>query len=325
MIACWSGSGHAQVDPPPTDRDAAAQLLFEQGQALMETGQLEPACSRFAESLKLQIGIGTMLWLGDCYQSLGKTASAWAQFKEAASRAAAQSDAREGLARERAAALEATLHRLVIAVPEPVDGLTVTRDGEAIGSSEWALAVPVDPGEHSVRASAPGRRSWQVSVKVGARDAELRVDVPRLASVTVSPGAQPETTSSERPSLPAASKAGGPAQGAHRDALVIGLACAGVAALGVGSVAGVVAMDKNNQTASHCRTAAFCDPTGLALESTARSWATVADVGFGVGAAAIVGAGVVWLTSPSKRATSDSSRTVRLVPTLGGIVAVSAW
>src|SRR5258706_16461934 len=82
---------------------AAAQVLFDQGKALVDRGKFAEACPKFQESLRLDKGIGTMLWLADCFDNNGQTASAWVQFKDAAAAAALAKDDREKVARDRAA------------------------------------------------------------------------------------------------------------------------------------------------------------------------------------------------------------------------------
>ena len=79
---------------------AAAQALFDEGKRLMDAGQFAQACPKFADSEKLDPGVGTLLNLGVCYEKNGQTASAWATYKEAASAAAnAGEAAREKYAR----------------------------------------------------------------------------------------------------------------------------------------------------------------------------------------------------------------------------------
>src|ERR1700690_321489 len=62
---------------------AVATQLFDDAQALLAKGELASACAKYAESQRLDPQLGTLLHLGDCYERLGKTASAWASFKDA--------------------------------------------------------------------------------------------------------------------------------------------------------------------------------------------------------------------------------------------------
>src|SRR6185369_325633 len=96
---------------------AAAEALFDDAKKLMEAKRYPEACKKFADSQKLDPGVGTLLNLGRCYKENGQTASAWSTYREAASQARAeqQSD-REDLARDEAAQLEPRLTKLVIEV-----------------------------------------------------------------------------------------------------------------------------------------------------------------------------------------------------------------
>ena len=66
---------------------ATAEALFAEGRRLMSSGDYKTACPKFAASQKLDPGLGTSLNLADCYEKLGKTASAWAEFRDAAAAA----------------------------------------------------------------------------------------------------------------------------------------------------------------------------------------------------------------------------------------------
>src|SRR5262245_60261131 len=73
--------------PAAADAQRDADRLFEEGKQLFDKGSFAAACSRFEASLALQPGIGARLWLADCYESLGRTASAQRQFRVAAEEA----------------------------------------------------------------------------------------------------------------------------------------------------------------------------------------------------------------------------------------------
>ncbi|HZO13795.1 MAG TPA: hypothetical protein VFB62_11075 [Polyangiaceae bacterium] len=51
---------------------AAAESLFQEGQAAMEAGKLDIACAKLAESLELERAVGTLLNLARCHELSGK-------------------------------------------------------------------------------------------------------------------------------------------------------------------------------------------------------------------------------------------------------------
>jgi hypothetical protein len=170
-------AGSARAD------DAAAQSLFDDAKKLIADGKWAAACPKLEESLRISPTAGTKFNLGDCYEHTGKTASAWAQFLSAATQTkiAGQKD-REKAARDRAAALEPKLSRLAIVVAADARpaGLEVKRDAELVGQAQWGEAVPVDPGEHAVVASAPGKRPWKAKVEVSGAGTTAKLSVPEL-------------------------------------------------------------------------------------------------------------------------------------------------
>src|SRR5258705_6614820 len=85
-LAVAFATGRAAGDPSATER-ATAEALFQQGTELMSEKRFAPACEKFEGSQQLDPALGTMLRLADCYDRVGRTASAWAEFREATSMA----------------------------------------------------------------------------------------------------------------------------------------------------------------------------------------------------------------------------------------------
>src|SRR5580658_2599132 len=145
-----------------------ADALFNAGRSLLEAGEYADACPKFAESQKLAPGLGVTLYLADCYERLGRTASALAEFRRAALIASERGDKRGAVAQERAANLESQVPELVIVVTPATraQGVTVIRDGEPVPSTQWDLPTPIDPGDHEVSVSAPSKTTRHLIAKL---------------------------------------------------------------------------------------------------------------------------------------------------------------
>ncbi|AUX44129.1 uncharacterized protein SOCE26_055910 [Sorangium cellulosum] len=212
LAALAGGSRDARADT------AAAQALFDAAKQLMAQGKYADACPKLEESQRLDPGIGTRFNLAACYEQLGRTASAWSMFLEVAgaAKAAGQLE-REKVARQRAAALEPKLIRLTITAPAsaPAD-LQVKRDGALVGRAQWGIPVPVDPGQHTIEAAAPGRAPFTRTVELTRAGASETVAVPPLAAGAgpAAPATPPAATAARpgaaaaRPAAPAGSAGG---------------------------------------------------------------------------------------------------------------------
>ena len=82
-LAALGTSSAARAQPNP-EAKAAAEALFDEGRRLKGDGKFSEACPKFEESQKMAPGMGTLYNLADCYEHLGKLASAWTFYIEAA-------------------------------------------------------------------------------------------------------------------------------------------------------------------------------------------------------------------------------------------------
>lgn len=177
-------------------RAAVAEALYRQARDLMAKGKLDEACPKFAESQRLDPATGTLLNLASCHERQGKLATAWLEYSDAM--VAARRDAREDrveFARERVTELEPKLSRLTILLAADADteGLTLELDGANVGRAVVGAPFPVDPGEHRVRASAPGKTAQVFTVQVGAVADQQSLTVGKLADAPPEPAPTPTT------------------------------------------------------------------------------------------------------------------------------------
>ncbi|HEY4013588.1 MAG TPA: hypothetical protein VGM06_09635 [Polyangiaceae bacterium] len=260
-IACLA-PGVASADPPG---DAVrAETLFRSAKQIRDAGWYADACPLFAQSNELSHGVGVSMYLADCDEHLGRTATAWSAFREAEKLARMRGDPRADLARARAEALARRLSGLTIVVPSTAKETDLFLDGAGLPRDSWNVPLAVDPGDHTIAVTTHGHagRVLIAHVCAGDRNARLVVDdaaspgpaaapppIPAPATASVaSPAAAPRPSSGLAPAPPPASGPAAPppppkVESDPRRWLGVGLLTAGAG----GVVAGVALFLSGNQ------------------------------------------------------------------------------
>jgi hypothetical protein len=282
-------------------KPSEAETLFNTARDLMAQQRFADACPMLSRSDQLMPAVGTALNLGLCSERVGRTASAILAYKEAISLAeqmGTEEKKRLQLAHDRVAALEPRLVRLKLAVsPDNPPSLQIKRDGIAIDRSQWTAAVPVDPEDHLIEASAPGKVAWQTTINASTEGGSVLVTVPLLIDM--------QTAST-------LAVANGPAEAApqssHTGRILgeLGLLVLGVGALAAGGVLALGAKSEYDDGQSLCNTSG-CPTQTESIDHSAVVRGDVATVMMGVGGAALVGAGVLWILTPSSKITTGSA------------------
>jgi tetratricopeptide (TPR) repeat protein len=299
-----SRSSWAQPDP------TEAELLFREGRQLLKDGQLEQACTKLAESQRLDPSSGTLMNLGHCHQEQGKYASAHAEFSAAASLAAAQGRAeREAEARARADALLPRLSYLVLRIIDPVPQLEIARNGTRLEPSALDHPIAVDRGTHEIRATAPEHTEWSLTLTVTQPGRHV-IDIPQLAlrGAPASPKASPSAPQASRAdrssrSLESRNIDSDQAEGRLPASFWVATGST-VLAAGVGTAAGVMSLLSYNEAKDLCEPPYnACPPAAMTSRENAGTQATIANVAVGT---AVVAAGVsVYLFVTSRGARRD--------------------
>ena len=289
-----------------TEKDLdTAKALFEDGRRLMTAGKYDAACGFFEQSLAAARGIGTKYNLADCEEHRENFSKAQALFLEVAEQAreAGQAD-RERLAGDRAAAIDEKLAHLQIDQDAPQADIFL--DGRALSGSEAKELLAIPPGKHRITASAPGKKTWTKDIDVPKAGMFAIVTVPGLEDApggeTHRPSAAPVIVPVRplTPSEPLADTDPNRGRNARRAALVLGGVGLGATIVGVGF--GLQALADNHDAKHVCPTSIGCSDTDISQHATfisnARTARTWSYVGFGVGAAALTSAAVLYFTSP---------------------------
>jgi len=295
-VAVRAASADAQpaASAPPAARPRTTELsaadqaialaLFSEGKELAAQHDLARACAKFEAADRLTHWLGVELNLADCYDRLGRTASAWIVFLKAADHADGDHDPRGPYARERARSLEPLLARVALSTTAALHpGLEIRIDHVALAGSALGIALPLDPGEHVIEVTAPGHTAWTHHLSL-APGTTIAVALPALAPLQ-------RTATSRR----------------WYRTLALWLGAGGAVLAGTSLALGLDAkLSYDAATRDHCDTRLACDPTGLEEISTARRNGNIATAAGGLGLAAITTAVVLYVVSPRERAHESS-------------------
>ena len=317
-LAVLGASGPALAQPSPDTR-AAAAALFEAGRKLAGEGKFAEACPKLEESQKMDPGMGTLFYLSDCYEKIGRTMSAWVGFREVAAQArlAGQGE-REKFALRRIATLEPQLMRLKIVLRPgaPASAVAVTRDGAAVSPGIFGTPVPLDPGAHELRATASGKEAWESKIVLKDPGQTVTIEIPALldrkpgAADATPPLADKAPVGPQRARVSGNDPAVAPDTASKRGwqrPLGITMTAVGAAGLGVGTALGLMARSTFADSAPHCDATNHCDPSGIELRDSAVNKGNAATGIFVAGAVVVAGGVVLWITAPSNKPASPSA------------------
>ncbi len=292
---------------------AIAESLFADAKRLLDKGDAEHACPKFAESLRLAPTLGTRLNLARCYEVAGKLATAWGEFTELARLAGQAGDAKRAqIAQEHVVALEPALPHVVLQ-GTLADGAKLKLDGKELDAAVLGTPFALDPGDHTVEVAVVGKTSRTSSFHVDAGKS-TKVDLPQLVDAVVPVEHKDENPVVEKPrdeyEVSSGKRIGG--------YVTVGL---GVALIGVGAVFGGLTMSLADQVRTLCPYGPCPTQAGIDDNSSAHTFALLSDILIPVGVVA-VGVGLyLALTSSQKKAPSAAFVMPLVGPGSGGLAA----
>jgi len=308
------------------DELAAARKLFTEAVADQDARHYDAALEKFRRVAAVRNTANVRYRIASCLEGLGRLAEALGGYQEAARLGEADRSAAEVVraASERAGQLDRVVPRLVLVVPaDAPPGTEVRVDDTLIGAAALADALPVDPGHHTIAATAPGDLPFRTGVTLAEGS---RVSI----SVTLLPATSPPPLDASTPDAPASVGVPPPptpetpvGHGAPAGAWVaFGLG----GAFAAGAIVSLVLREDNLHTLDH-----DCAPAGSGKVSCPQSLSGPVDaasnaarvegpLGIGLAAGAAVAAGVgVWLLVS---APGDGVRVTPVVTQRGGMVVV---
>lgn len=266
--------------------------------------------------------------LATCHEREGRTASAWAEYLEAATLAHREKRQEVELAaKHHAKALEPRLTRLVVKVATDADvaDLDVRRDGIPMARAAWGTPLPVDPGAHVVTATAPGRKIFTRNVVLKPGAYTTTIDVSALAPSAATPSAakpaavSPSTEAVGTTSLTSASydapEGSTTNRGGAQRAVGLTLIGVGVAGVALGTYFGLQTLSKSDAAEAACPSSPCADRSAIALNDDAKRAGTISTVSFAAAGGALLVGAIVFFTAPK----NGPRVSVATSPTFAGV------
>ncbi len=325
-----------------------ARDLFKQATELHDAHDVKGALAKFKAAHELANTPVTGIELARTYAELGMLTEA-REVALAIDKIAVKPNESEKTKRARtdavalADAVYPRIASLTIVLDNVLAGSTVSVsvDGETLPSAAVGAPRKVNPGAHSVVASAGGPSTTSnVSLGEGeSRTVHITLELP--AAPPPPPPPEPVVTAPPPVSNPVTASEPVPFAPVVRDAPATGLSpdlykWAGISVgVGAGSVAlgalfGAIVLDMQSTVSTHCNAFKQCDSTGLSAAKDAHGLATASTAFIAIGSG-LVGVGIVlavigFATSGSSSVKSAPPEKALLIvtPTAGGISIGSA-
>ncbi len=293
--------------PTKADLERAKKLFFE-GVDLEQEGNWSEALERFEAVAQVRMTPSVRFHIALCKEHMGKLVEALREFELAEADAKAEKvDAVLKEAPEHIAAIKPRIPKISVRVPDDVEGLSVTLDGEPIdpkGSDE----ILVNPGSHQIEATAEKRQAFTKVVTVAEGESKsVLVEVPLIGEDAPSPKKDESTPTPVTPP----SSSGPP---------TLALVAGGVGVLSLLAAGGfsIARSSVKSDLDDACGEGGkSCPPDREGAISSGRTYTTLTNVFLVLGAVG-VGAGVVlWVTAP-KPSEKTPQTSLRLVPSAPG-------
>lgn len=290
-----------------------ARSQFQRALELAKAGDCAQAIPLFREVGQFRMTSQVRYQIASCEERVGHLVAALGGYELALSEGGGTAGADFVAEVEaRARDLRARIPRLVIVRGEGAEAAVVTLNGTALGEASLAAPIPVDPGPHTVEASAPGRRKFSKTLRVAEREtAEVQIVIGDANAPESAPPA---------PADAGPRAAGGPLP-ADRPSVPLGAwiaGGAGLVALGGAGLTWMLRQDRKAELDTRCGPdRRSCPPSARSTYDDAKLYDTLSPVLLGVGVAGVGAAAALWLLrGDSERGASE--RSVAAEPVLAG-------
>jgi tetratricopeptide (TPR) repeat protein len=298
----------AAAQTEESTHNAAAEALFRDGVSLAKAGKFEEAAAKFEASFALDPARGTLLGWAMAEERAGKLASAWGHYQELRDLARTEGDQeRARVATNKIRELSPRVPTVTVTASGRVPaGTRIILDGKPLRQGGLGSPLPVDPGDHELRAVSPdgSRFERRLSLAEGGHET-VAIELARVVRdeppVAAPPG-EPSPTVEQPQSTWTTWQTTGAVMGA-----------VGVVALGVGTYFWFNAGAIYDEVESDCPNR-VCPPDEQARIDDGRQQESIGRIALiAGGVSTALGIGLIWFGGNSQ-ASAPRDVAIRLGP-----------
>jgi hypothetical protein len=290
----------ARAETPAELKRARAQ--FQRGIELEQAGNWSEAIQQFREVGQVRMTPHVRFHIAFCEEGLGRLVTALGGYELALSEADQVGPDFKGEVETAIKNLKERIPKLVIERGEGAEAATVQLDGVDLGASSVGVEVPLDPGPHSVAATAPGMKPFSTT-------ADLREREVTRVTLVLEPEPEPAKPPPPKEQVLVVTREEPP-----KRLVPYLIGGAGVAALlGAGALF-VLKQTTQAELEEKCPDPNACDPAYEDTYNRMRFYGYAAPVAAGVGAAAVGVSVYLLFFRKSKQPPPKTKTSLLLVP-----------
>jgi len=289
------------VHAEPTSAElVAARKKFDRAVELEKSGDFKGALALLRDVAAVKPTSQVRFHVAVCLEKLGRLVESREEYlrakEDAETKEGPESASLAQKAADRVTDLDGRIPKIEIKVPEDVVSAKASVDGGAPVSVIVTPVLRVDPGEHKISVTSPGRRTFSRTVLVKERDATFTVN----AELPPSPeDSEPEPAPAPVPVKPPAPKRDEGPKSSPLPWIVGGVGLASLATAGVFYALRDSAVHDLDAACGPARDR--CPPSMQSTEDRGRLYTTTANVFLGVGAVALGTAIILYASQPSAK------------------------
>jgi hypothetical protein len=304
---------------PSSNEIANARRLFTEARAAEDLRDWAGATAKLRGAISVKETAGLRFHLAYCEEQQGMLVEALADYERSEDLGKQGNEDFVAQLPARRESLHKRIPTVLILLPPTVSDVVISVDGHLVPSAFLGKPMALNPGQHKLAASSPGRVGFTTDVTLKEGDALVTsasmppADDRKTVSSLPSAAAKPDSPQRPSPPSPASFTGAGSAPGSGRPYALVAEATValGALAVGIGYTVGATSADNRADNARARVPAQGCSPGAdsaactelqhfVDLAQTDRFIALLGFIGAGVSTAAFAGTLVLWPGSSVK-------------------------